>query len=125
MDWLDKQGINTKLLDAEVRHAPRADLLPVTEEIDTFERINDQPSAYENTSDLGRVPTSLSGSRTHRSAGSGNPRRYFWNTLNSSQSAEIHHIVAPSQRKVIYGEAVERTPISLKDHDDRNSILHL
>jgi len=57
MDFLDEQGVNARLLDAEVRRAPRAYPLPVTEEIDTFERINDQLSAYENMFNLGRVST--------------------------------------------------------------------
>jgi UDP-galactopyranose mutase len=57
MDFLDEQGINAKLLDAEVRRAPRAYPLPVEEEIDTFERINDRLSTYENMFNLGRVST--------------------------------------------------------------------
>ncbi|WP_276275486.1 UDP-galactopyranose mutase [Haloarcula regularis] len=57
MEFLDEQGIEASLLDAEVRRAPRAYPLPVTEEIERFERINDQLSDFENMYNLGRVST--------------------------------------------------------------------
>lgn len=57
MDFLENQGIEAQLLDAQVRRAPRAYPLPVTEEIEKFERINSQLSKYENMFNLGRVST--------------------------------------------------------------------
>ena len=57
LEFLDEQGIDAELLDAKVRRAPRAYPLPVTEEIEKFERINGKLSAYENMFNLGRVST--------------------------------------------------------------------
>ena len=57
LDFLKEQGIETELLDAQIRRAPRAYPLPVTEEIEKFESINSQLSAYENMFNLGRVST--------------------------------------------------------------------
>lgn len=57
LDFLDEQGIEADLLDAQIRQAPRAYPLPVTEEIKKFERINNELSAYENMFNLGRVST--------------------------------------------------------------------
>lgn len=55
--FLEEQGIDAEILDSKVRRAPRAYPLPVTEEIETFERINSQLSAHENMFNLGRVST--------------------------------------------------------------------
>jgi UDP-galactopyranose mutase len=57
LDFLEEQGFDVDLLDAQVRRAPRAYPLPVTEEIEKFERINSELSAYENMFNLGRVST--------------------------------------------------------------------
>ena len=57
LDFLEDQGLDTELLDAQVRRAPRAYPLPVTEEIEKFECINSELSAYENMFNLGRVST--------------------------------------------------------------------
>jgi UDP-galactopyranose mutase len=55
--FLDEQGIDAEILDAQVRRAPRAYPLPVDEEIEKFERINGQLSEYSNMFNLGRVST--------------------------------------------------------------------
>jgi UDP-galactopyranose mutase len=57
MDFLAEQGIDANVIDSEVRRAPRAYPLPVNEEIEKFERINDELSSYENMYNLGRVST--------------------------------------------------------------------
>jgi len=57
MTFIRDQGIDASLIDSEIRRAPRAYPLPVTEEIEKFEQINDQLSAYENVKNLGRVST--------------------------------------------------------------------
>jgi UDP-galactopyranose mutase len=57
LDFLEEQGFDVDLLDAQVRRAPRAYPLPVTEEIEKFERINSELNAYENMFNLGRVST--------------------------------------------------------------------
>ena len=56
-EFLDGQGIDAEILDAQVRRAPRAYPLPVNEEIEKFERINGQLSEYRNMFNLGRVST--------------------------------------------------------------------
>jgi UDP-galactopyranose mutase len=55
--FLDEQDIEADLIDTKVRRAPRAYPLPVTEEIERFERINDELSSYDNMFNLGRVST--------------------------------------------------------------------
>lgn len=57
LDFLQEQGIDAAVRDAQVRRAPRAYPLPVNEEIEKFERINGKLSAYENMFNLGRVST--------------------------------------------------------------------
>jgi len=57
LEFLAEQDIDAELLDAQVRRAPRAYPLPVTEQIETFEHINAKLSAYENMFNLGRVST--------------------------------------------------------------------
>jgi len=57
VNFLTEQGIDASLVEAKVRRAPRAYPLPVEEEIEKFERINDQLSSYENMYNLGRVST--------------------------------------------------------------------
>ena len=55
--FIENQGIDVSLVASEIRRAPRAYPLPVTEEIERFERINSQLSAFENVATLGRVST--------------------------------------------------------------------
>lgn len=57
LDFLQEQGIDAAVRDAQVRRAPRAYPLPVNEEIEKFERINGELSVYENMFNLGRVST--------------------------------------------------------------------
>ncbi|SFR67077.1 protoporphyrinogen/coproporphyrinogen oxidase [Halogeometricum limi] len=57
MDFFEEQGIEASLVASEARRAPRAYPLPVTEEIEKFERINGELSSYENMFNLGRVST--------------------------------------------------------------------
>jgi len=56
-DFLADQGIEMEILDSQIRRAPRAYPLPVEEEIETFERINDRLSRFENIVNMGRVST--------------------------------------------------------------------
>jgi len=56
-DFLARQDIDSEILDAQVRRAPRAYPLPVNEEIEKFNRINGQLSQYRNVFNLGRVST--------------------------------------------------------------------
>ena len=57
MDFLEEQNIDSELIDAQVRRAPRAYPLPVNEEIEKFNRINEELNSYENMFNLGRVST--------------------------------------------------------------------
>jgi len=56
-DFLDEQGVESTVIESNVRRAPRAYPLPVESEIETFERLNGRLSEYENMYNLGRVST--------------------------------------------------------------------
>ena len=55
--FFDEQGINGEIEESEIRRAPRAYPLPVTEEIEKFETLNSELSEYESMFNLGRVST--------------------------------------------------------------------
>jgi len=57
LSFLDEQAIEAEILDSQARRAARAYPLPVEEEVQKFERINQQLSDYENMFNLGRVST--------------------------------------------------------------------
>jgi len=57
LEFLHDEGIDAEAVDAVVRRAPRAYPLPVTEEIERFERIDARLSSYENVYNLGRMST--------------------------------------------------------------------
>ena len=55
LDFLSSQGIDGDVIASEVRRARRAYPLPVRDEIETFQRLNEQLASYENIFNLGRV----------------------------------------------------------------------
>jgi UDP-galactopyranose mutase len=55
--FFEEQEIEAEILASEARRAPRAYPLPVNEDIEKFERINQQLSSYGNMFNLGRVST--------------------------------------------------------------------
>ena len=55
LEFLADQGIHADVIESNVRRAPRAYPLPVTEEIEKFERLNTELASYENMYNLGRT----------------------------------------------------------------------
>jgi len=57
LNFFEEQGIEANLVTSEARRAPYAYPLPVKEDIEKFNRINNKLSSYDSMFNLGRVST--------------------------------------------------------------------